>query len=67
MSNPIVGKVIEVGKMQCYPPGCNGNEAVIEVAKDQCVRISGISDQVLRWLAGHLFENVVISFEMPER
>ena len=59
----IIGKVIEVGKADCVPPGSNGNEVVIEVAKGQLVRVSGISDTVLRMLAGNLFEHVSLSFE----
>jgi hypothetical protein len=63
----IVGKVVEVGKMQCYPPGPNGNEVVIEIAKDQTVRVQGISNTVTRWLGSNLFSNIVLTFSHPER
>jgi hypothetical protein len=57
------GKVIDVGKMECTPPDCNGNEVVLEVTKGQLIRISGMSDKVTRWLAGRLYLDVVLRFE----
>lgn len=66
-SEVIAGKVIEAGKMQCAPEGSNGNEVVIEIAKGQVVRVSGMSDTVIRWLGANLFSNIILTFSHPER
>jgi len=62
----VCGTVIEVGKSPAYPAGENGNEVIIEIAKDQTVRVSGISNTVTRWLASNLFKKVTLTFDIAE-
>lgn len=60
------GKVVEVGKMPCFPAGSNGNEVVLEAGPDQVIRVQGISDSVTRWLGANLFKNVLLTFDIAE-